>query len=173
MSLNDNLAEPVISVQASHTFCCAEVMKRSPMHWHLPHLPCNSATLPLNPLQSSNHSVHMNTVSELVTFPSNRHFWLAEICQTKLEKSGRVKIFPPTWDTDFVIYRISKWNQSYKYFCANNKATEFAITVPFYFLTKWQLKGQNFLGCISLFHLYKMLITIQYLLKTCLRAGSE
>jgi hypothetical protein len=38
----------------------------------------------------------MNTVSAIVTFPSNRHYWLAEVCQTGLEESGRVKIFPPS-----------------------------------------------------------------------------
>jgi hypothetical protein len=38
----------------------------------------------------------MNTVSAIVTFLSNRHFWVVEICQTDLEENGRVKIFPPT-----------------------------------------------------------------------------
>jgi hypothetical protein len=38
----------------------------------------------------------MNTVSAIVTFPSKRHFWLAEIFQTELDESGRVKTFPPT-----------------------------------------------------------------------------
>jgi hypothetical protein len=38
----------------------------------------------------------MNTESAIVTFPSNRHFWLAEIYQIGLEESGRVKIFPLT-----------------------------------------------------------------------------
>jgi hypothetical protein len=35
-------------------------------------------------------------------------------------------------------------------FCGNNTATKLAITVPFYFLAKGQLKGQNLFICISL-----------------------
>ena len=97
VSLTDNLAEPVISMQASHTFCYAEVMKRSPIHWHLPQLLClQLCHTYFIPFQSSYHSVHMNTVSATVTFTSSKNFWLAEICQTGIEERGKVKIFPTT-----------------------------------------------------------------------------
>ena len=164
MSHTHNLDQPVISMKASHTFCCAEVMKRSPMHWHLPPLPClQLCHTSLQYPPPFDHSVHMNTESAIVTFPSNRHFWLADICQTGLET------------LNFYYTEYQKWNQSYIYiFCGKNTATKLAINVPLYFLAKWQLKVKNFLdGVTLLFHLSKTLTTIQYLLNTRLIIGNE